>query len=456
MAKADRLNQSEALWPWEPRQAEATRAADTHRYTLFGGSRGPGKSWWLRRYLLRYLVKAWEIKKLRGVRVMLACEDYPSLQDRHLSKVASEFPTWLGRFNKTTHEYVLAEELGGGVLCFRNLDKPEKYQSAEFAAIGVDELTKNDKSTFDILRGSLRWPGIENVRFVAATNPGGPGHLWVKDLWVDRIYPEELEDQAHEFAFVKALPADNPHLPQSYWEMLNSLPPDLARAWVEGDWDVFEGQVFTEWRRDAHVVEPFTIPENWLRWRAIDWGHSAPFCCVWMARDPDTGRVVVYREAYQSGLTDPEQAELVRDMTNDDERIELTLADPSMWTARTLERQTKSTADVYRENGVSLTRADNDRLTGLRRVRDGLQLLEDGRPGLMVFETCRNLIRTLPALPYDRVRVEDVDTDAEDHAYDALRYGLAWKAKTRKAQDTPDRIDYWARAKNQKRRTKHG
>lgn len=441
------------LWPWLPKQAEATAAADTHRYTLYGGSRGPGKSWWLRRYLLRYVIKAWEVLHLSGVRVMLACEDYPSLQDRHLSKIQLEFPDWLGRYNQQAHEFRLTEELGGGVLCFRNLDKPEKYQSAEFAAIGVDELTKNPKLTFDILRGSMRWPGIDKTRFVAATNPGGPGHLWVKDLWVDGVYPEELQDQADQFAFIKALPRDNPHLPESYWDMLNSLPPDLARAWVEGDWDVFEGQVFSDWRRDDHVIEPFEIPEHWLRWRAVDWGYSAPFCCLWMARDPDTGRVVVYREVYRTGLSDPEQAELVRDMTNNEEVINRTLADPSMWTARTLERQTKSTADVYREHGVALNRADNDRMIGLRRIRDALQMMADGRPGLLVFENCRNLIRTLPALPYDDVRVEDVDTDAEDHAYDALRYGLCWKGsapRTTEAATQP--VDYWAAARSGRRR----
>jgi len=445
----------ESLWPWEPRQLEATQAADTHRYTLFGGSRGPGKSWWLRRYLLRFLIKSYEILGLRGVRVMLACEDYPALRDRHLSKVELEFPEWLGRYTGGDgREFRLVPSLGGGALCFRNLDKVEKYQSAEFACIGVDELTKNDKNTFDILRGSLRWPGIEQVRFVAATNPGGPGHLWVKDLWIDRVFPEELEGQAHEFAFVQALPADNPHLESSYWEMLNSLPDDLRRAWVEGDWDVFSGQVFTNWRRSQHVVEPFTIPEGWMRWRAIDWGYSAPFCCLWMAKDPDTGRVVVYREAYAAGLTDPEQAELVRDMTMDDEKIQLTLADPSMWTERSIERQTRSSADVYREIGVPLTRADNNRLTGLRRVRDSLELLGDGRPGLLVFSTCAHLIRTLPALPYDDVRVEDVDTHAEDHAYDALRYGLGWKAKRAGAnQELPARIDYWAKVKGFEKRT---
>jgi len=362
-----------------------------------------------------------------------------------------EFPPSLGTYNAQAHEFRLTPANGAGVLCFRNLDRVEKYQSAEFAAIGVDELTMNQRGVFDILRGSLRWPGIEDVRFMAATNPGGPGHLWVKELWIDRTFPPELEPFAHEFAYVPALPKDNPHLPGAYWEMLASLPPDLARAWVEGDWDVFSGQMFSEWRRHIHVIEPVEIPDHWQRWTGTDWGYNKPFCNLWLARDPDSDWRVVYRELYQAGLTDPEQAERIKASEAQGEKIQIRLADPSMWTQRTLERQTLSTAQVYERNGVRLTKADNDRMTGLRRVRDGLKVDEESElPRLLVFSTCTNLIRTLPALPRDKVRVEDVDTDAEDHAYDALRYALGWKTWGPRPKARPGH-DVWAPA-----RVKHG
>ena len=417
---------------WTERQREATAVADKHRYTLFGGSRGPGKSFWLRWWLLRYLLLAHAAAGLKGVRVMLACEDYPALQDRHLSKVMMEFPSELGAYNAQAREFRLKPQAGSGVLCFRNLDDPAKYQSAEFAAIGVDELTKNSREVFDVLRGSLRWPGVKATRFVAATNPGGPGHLWVKQLWIDRQFPPELRSRADEFAFVRALPSDNPHLDGSYWDELNSLPDPLRRAWVEGDWSVFAGQVFAEWRDSVHVVEPFEIPAEWIRWRAVDWGYSSPFCCLWFAQQPGHERVYVYREVYEAGLTDREQARRVRDVTGD-ERIRWTLADPSMWTAKSHENVTFSTADEYAAEGVMLTQADNNRLNGVRRVHEMLRVRDDGKPGLLVFRSCVNLIRTLPALPYDETHVEDVDTDAEDHAYDALRYGLmrGWQSERR-------------------------
>lgn len=416
-----------------------------HKYTLYGGSRGPGKSYWLRWYLLWLLFYFADRLGLRGVQVGLFCENYPVLRDRQISKIKREFPQSLGSVKGTQDEglgFHLRPQYGGGSILLRNLDDPSKYQSAEFAAIGVDELTKNPYSTFDILRGSLRWPGVDVARFVAATNPGSIGHLWVKMLWLDREYPPELEPMAAQFAFVKALPADNPYLDQDYWTTLLSLDEKLQRAWVYGDWDQFEGQAFDEWRKTGkdgqpyHVIEPFTVPDSWPRWRAVDWGYRQPYCCLWLTQDPDTQRVYVYREDYRAELTDKAQATRIREATRD-EKIRVTLADPSMWTKKSWEDELTSSAEEYQKAGVRLKPADNDRIRGLRRVREFLAEAEDGRPGLQVFRNCRNLIRTLPALPHDEHNPEDIDSDAEDHAYDALRYGLTWKLRGPRRKPTP-------------------
>lgn len=417
---------------WTDRQREANAASRAHRFTLFGGARGPGKSYWLRWWCLARVLE----RRGMGISdpvVGLFCESYPILRDRQISKVEAEFPRVLGEV-KATQERGLGFHLhGGGMIALRNLDDPSKYKSAEFCDIAWDEVTRGSKETFDVLRGSLRWEGLDRCRFAGATNPGDVGHLWVKDLWVDGTFPPELEPLRPEFAFVRALPDDNPHLSAAYWADLDTLPPDLARAWRWGDWDVFEGQVFGEWRRDIHVIEPQEIPGHWPRWCGIDWGYAKPWCCLWLARDPDSGLTIVYREEYEAGLGDDEQAERIRGRQAPGERISAYLADPSMWTERRFEGQTISTADVYERHGVLLTKADNDRLIGLRRVRDALKVKEPkddegtAMPGLLVFSTCRNLIRTLPALPYDPVRVEDVDTGAEDHAYDAARYALSFR-----------------------------
>jgi len=438
---------TELNFNWTDKQELATEAADLHKFTLYGGSRGPGKSYWLRWWLLRFVLLASETG-FRGVRVGLFCEDYPSLKDRQISKIHTEFPRWLGELKESKTDglgFHLHDERG--VIALRNLDDVSKYQSSEFAAIGVDELTKNSVETFNVLRGSLRWPGMRNTRFVSASNPGSIGHLWVKSYWLDRQYPPELQTLANEFAFVRALPDDNPHLDATYWNDLETLPADLARAWRWGDWDVFAGQVFGSFSRDRHVCKAFEIPKHWQQFGGLDWGYSNPFAFHRLAKDPDTGRVYVTAELYERELTDRQQARMVKKYLP----LRTIYADPSMWTTKNMEDKTFSSADEYRAEGVILTKADNNRLIGKRKIAtmlepstgSGTEGSGTEQPGLMIFENCPNLIRTLPALPHDQVNVEDVDTDAEDHAYDALRYGLTAvnPRPARKAPPPPKPVD---------------
>lgn len=417
------------LTGFTPKQVAATEAMYTHRYVLYGGARGGGKSRWLRWALVEYLIDLYQEQHIEGARVMLACETYPDLRDRQITKIKLEFPDWLGRLSDSKEDglaFRLTPELGGGVIALRNLDDPSKYQSAEFATIGVDELTKIDKETFDILRGSLRWPGVSHTVFLGATNPGGVGHAWVKQLWIDRVFPPELEPRADEFVFIQSLPSDNPYLDQSYWDELNSLPVGLRRAWVEGDWTVFSGQAFPLWSNERHVADlhPDDIPAHWPRTVGIDWGFAKPFAAVWLAKDPDTGRYYLYRELYQAGLTDQQQARLIREYTMPGERIIARFADPSMWSKKTQTTITSS-ADVYAAEGVHIQPGDNDRLSGKRKVDRLLMSLPDGRPGLIVSSECRNFIKTFPVLAYDEHKPEDVNTDMDDHLYDALRYALS-------------------------------
>ena len=235
------------------------------KFLLYGGALGGGKSYFLRWALVRLLMTYFRLKGLKHVQVMLACEDYPSLKDRQLSKIGQEFPAWLGRGYSDHKDYgrcfMLHEEYGGGVLCFRNLDDPSKYQSSEWAAIGVDELTKNDVEVFTHLRMRLRWPGLkdEECPFIGATNPGGIGHNYVKALWMDKNFPIEFIkpiDYRGMFAYVPSKAEDNPFLDAAYWQMLGTLPPHLRGAFKDGSWDVFVGQAFQEWSRTYHVIEP--------------------------------------------------------------------------------------------------------------------------------------------------------------------------------------------------------
>jgi len=297
----------------------------------------------------------------------------------------------------------------------------EKYLGLEYDGVLIEEATQISEDKLDRLYGSVRstvagW----RPRKYLTTNPDGIGLQWFK-----RKFVQPWRDNKQTFTrFLHASYKDNPFLDESYIRYLENLKGPLAAAWREGDWDAFEGQAFPNWNYERHVIQPIQLPAHWVRWRAIDWGYAAPFCCLWLARDPDTRRVYVYREAYQTNLTDVQQARLILDMTPPDEHISLTYADPSMWGRKVSENTVTTTADTYRQAGVMLTKADNDRLSGKRKIDQTLGDLPDAAPGLVVLSTCVHLIEQLSNLPYDKIKVEDVDTDAEDHAYDALRYGL--------------------------------
>lgn len=220
-----------------PKQLEALEYSKRFKYVLFGGSVGSGKSYWIRWTVVYWLMKYYSKYGIKGVRAGVFCEDYPSLNDRHLSKVKFEFPSWLGKFNEAKHEFTLAPEYGSGIIAFRNLDDPSKYLSVEFAVIAIDEVNRNPKTTFDMLRSRHRWPGIKNVKFIAGCNP--LGEAWVKNMWVKRMFPPDEKEQ-QEFVYIPALPTDNPHLPVEYYKSLESLPENQRRAYLEGNWDAFD------------------------------------------------------------------------------------------------------------------------------------------------------------------------------------------------------------------------
>jgi len=359
-----------------------------------------------------------------GVVGGLFSSTYTSLKDRQISKISTEFPDWLGTLKETKTyglAFYIAERFGGGVMCLRNLDESTKYKSAEFAIIGIDELTEHPADTFNILLGSLRWPGIKDTVFMAGSNPDGIGNEWVKNYFIYHRYPEEMQPYDKQFNFVPALPTDNKYLDESYWMMLRALPEDLRRAWLEGDWNVFKGLAFKSFKRKTHVLEPFEIPSHWVKFMGIDSGYRAPFCALFAARNPDNGRIIIYKEIYEVGLTDRQQARRILDLSDESEKNILRFADPAMWTRQTGEQVTTS-AQIYAQNGVYIRKGDNDRINGKRRIDRLLGNLPDGKPGLQIFTTCPNLIRQMTQLMYDKNRPEDVLTTMEDHAYDASKY----------------------------------
>jgi phage terminase large subunit len=418
------------LCNFSDKQVTASHTVDQHQYTLFGGSRGPGKSYWLRWNLLRELLRL-AGQGVDGAVVGLFCEDYPSLKDRQISKIQVEFPQWMGAIRDSKSHglgFHLRPEYGGGVLALRNLDDASKYQSAEFAAIGVDELTKHLKDTFDLLRGSLRWPGVARPRFMAATNPGSIGHGWVKQIWIDRDFPPEMLPLADEFAFVRALPDDNPHLDKSYWEMLETLPSELARAWRWGDWDVFAGQYFKDLRRDIHGYTGAT--PGGRTFICLDYGEVDP-CAVYWCRTDINGDVWVYRELY-AGLQYEELKARINELSAG-EHIDYVVIPPDIYA------KSKGTgvvgAEVLASNpgALPIVKADNNRVEGWRHMK---RWITTGRLHVHL-DACPNFWRTVPALVHDDKNVEDLDGRGEDHCADSMRYGLMSRPQVPTAAPAP-------------------
>jgi len=437
------------------RQMEVCAAVDSgmYKYLLYGGCLGGGKSYLLRWILVRLLM-AWYFEKgLTWVQVMLACEDYPSLKDRQLTKIAREFPAWLGKGYSDHKDYgrcfILAPEYGNGVICFRNLDDSSKYQSAEFAAIGIDELTKNPFDTFNDLRMRLRWSGLNDneTLFFGGTNPGGIGHAFCKAFWIDGIFPPEYKeptDYTKKFKFIQSKAEDNPYLDATYWNMLNTLPLHLRAAFRDGSWDTFIGQAFQEWNRHHHVIKSIPVPKDAPLFMTFDWGFGAPFSANWYWIDSD-GRFYMFAEWYgwngtpNQGLrlSDSEIAEGIKvreesmgfnttDKTNNGIVFNPQITrfcDPTCFNKKPDYRgggQGASTADEFRMKGIVLRPGDPARVLKWRQVHQRLHVpIEDGKvvgvPMMQIYDNCIHFIRTLSTLVVNPNNPEDIDSSGEDH-----------------------------------------
>lgn len=442
----------EKIVNWTEKQKEADDAVKTHKFVLYGGAMGGGKSYWLRWELIKLLLywgymrpKLFKKPAIKGVMVGLFCETFPALKDRHIEKIKREFPATLGYYKATDHNFVLHPRWGGGVLAFRNLDDVSKYQSAEFAAIAVDELTKNKKETFDYLRTRLRWNNIEKPKFIAATNPGSIGSEWVKKLWIKRQFdPRETEQD--QFAYIQAKASENPYLAADYEIGLQGLPEMMRKALLEGDWDTFQGQFFTEWSKEFHTCKAKPVLPYYKKFIMGDYGYAKPSAVYWAYLDED-GQLNVYRELYRAGLTGYQLGQEISSMTPANEQIDYCVFDPAMWAKKGEDAAALSTIEQVRngwkENrGTSMpmvVQGNNDRATGWGMVREYLKPLAvagKAYPKIQVWETCPKLIETIPSQVFDVHKPEDLDTEGDDHGVDALRYGIMSRPKSTPSIET--------------------
>lgn len=325
------------------------------------------------------------------------------------------------------------------------------YQGAEIHMLGIDELTQFYESWYDNLVGRVRSDDhTKPLTVVAAGNPGGVGHGWVKSRFIDPNEPEQLitdvrpyvkKDGTTEYIettrmFIPATLEDHPSesFRQSYLRSLLTMSDEKKReAYLYGNWSLFAGQAFSEWRPHLHIIPPFAIPEHWIKWHAYDYGRSTFAAGLWFTKDPNTGRIYIFREYYETGKGPTVQGQEMN-LLDKHENISTKLADPSIWNHKANADTGETIAVYFEKEKRNYQPANNDRLQGKNAWHEALSIAEDGLPKLQVFANCVNLIRTLPSLVHDKNRVEDVDTTGEDHLYDAGRYGLVNQKKSKTAK----------------------
>jgi hypothetical protein len=396
---------------------------------LYGGAAGGGKS--------RALVADDLRDALRYPGIMIGAfrRTFDELSESLLRELRRfEYAAALGaRWNDARHELRFPNR---SMIRYRFLDSAEdatKRQGGEYQKITIDERGLMRPEAVEWLMERLRSgdPKIPVLGIRSGTNPGGPSHGDLKKRFIEATnYGAETyeDEQGFSVRFIPAKVSDNPHVDDAYVRRLMSIK-DLARrrAMLDGDWDIFAGMFFEVWHREGHTFEPFEIPDEWTRYAGIDYGYAAPWCTLWGALDRD-GRLWIYRECYELKVIESDQATRIADYESD-EHIRQRFADPAMW-AKT--GSAPSPSQAYESVGIYLTPATNDRIPGWSRVRSWLSSYpacpihrEQGWeecPRIHISTACVNLLRTLPSMPRDPRKPEDLDTKAEDHAVDALRY----------------------------------
>ena len=309
--------------------------------------------------------------------------------------------------------------LGG----FRDERDIDNYIGIEYDGMAIEELNQLHMEKVERLRGSLRSAKKDwRPRMYVSFNPGGVGHADIKKTFIE---PYRISQEVRT-RFIPSTYKDNPYLNVDYIEYLEGLTGNLGKAWREGDFDIFEGQFFNEWNYDQHVVTPFRIPDGWKRVRGIDHGRSAPTACYWGAIDHD-GVIWWYREHYTrpEDLGKPENdADLnARRISrlSEGEDYAFTVLDSACFSKT---GTGESIAEIYENNGVAAEPSPKDRLAGWALFHEYLRWSKNKPPKMRFFSTCLNAIRTIPTLIHDDRKPEDLDTDGEDHAADAISYTL--------------------------------
>lgn len=432
-----------------------------HREIFFGGARGGGKTdGVLGRWLIKALTHGERFYAVGFRRKAVDFEDT-------LARARQLYRPVGASYNGTEKRF---EFPSGARISFGYLDRREDaegFQGANITEAWIEEVGQYaSPDVIWLLYGALRSPHGLATSLILTGNPGGAGQHWIAERYGlipfpdgPRVIARDLPNGAtHQVAVIPSRVTDNPYLGQDYVDGLHLVGgPRLVRAWLTGDWSAVEGAFFEEWDPQRHVVEPFGIPEHWLRFRSMDWGFAAPFSVGWWAVAGDDrgpiprGALVRYREWYGASapgrglrLTAEEIARGIIEREQMGETIAYGVCDPSMFS----QDGGPSHAERMAKAGIVWRPADNARVGRLGHVGGWDQLRArlrgdlEGRPGLVVFSTCRDFVRTVPVLQHDPDKPEDLDTTAEDHVADEARYACMSRPYVAQAPKTDEK--QWA------------
>ncbi len=438
----------------EPNEKQKLFLLDTHRHSGYGGARGGGKSWAIR-YKATGLCLRYD-----GIKVLIVRKTYPELINNHINPLMGALHG-VARYNKQEKQFTFPRRQASSPssikfgYCATDSDL-DQYQGAEYDVIFLDEATQLKEDWIVKINAAVRGTNDFPKRTYYTCNPGGVSHGYIKRLFVDKEYKDG--EHPEDYHFVQALVTDNTALMEmqpEYKQGLEALPEKLKRAWLYGDWDIFDGMFFEDFvinpsaercaesgisqeeakeqGRWCHVIKPFDLNSgerrSWRIMRSYDFGYAKPFSCAWWAIDYD-GTLYRIMELYgctgepNEGVkwTPDEQARQISEIERTHPWLQGRkidgVADPAIWDAS----RGESIAETMSRYGVYFTPGDNDRIPGWMQVHYRLQFDENGYARMYIFDTCKGFIRTIPTLMYSQVRPEDLDTSLEDHIADETRY----------------------------------
>lgn len=410
----------------QPKQKIALKRSLSTPVFFYGGAKGGGKSWLVR---CREIARRLKYPKTQG---LIIRRTFPELRANHIQKMLQEHPILNSWYNKS--EKVIYYP-NGSTTEFSYLSSSSDvstYQGREYQDISVDEITQHEEVVFKELRSSLRSSnsGIKPTMFLTG-NPGGIGHSWVRRIFIERNFTNN--ERPEDFDFLQAFVQDNAALMQAdpeYVKRLEDLPDHLRRAYLEGDWTIFAGQMFTELHESSHLIEPIELPGSTQYFAGYDYGYNHPFAFVLLGLTPDGDNYVVSH--IKKRFCQPEeQGRLMLSMLEGKGKVTI-YAGHDIFSNReggkTIEDQLLDAG--FRKSGHAIVRASIDHINGIAELRKAFSLRPDGVPRLRFFKNTREVFDCIceqqidPNKPEDVIKLNAVDGIGGDDLYDAVRYAI--------------------------------